>query len=97
MKLILQKLKYANHNWINCGDLKVLYMLLGSQNGYTNIFVSYGTIVVPHWKQKIRRAIEDFRVGEKNIVQAPLVNQEKILFLPLHIKLGLMKQFVLSS
>lgn len=33
-------------------------------------------------------------VGEKNIISQPLVDREKIVFSPLHIKLGLMKQYV---
>ena len=33
-------------------------------------------------------------VGEKNIINEPLVDRRKIIFRPLHIKLGLMKQFV---
>ena len=37
---------------------------------------------------------EVFILGEKNIKNIPLVNREKILLPPLHIKLGLMKQFV---
>ena len=32
--------------------------------------------------------------GEKNVVNPPLVLQEKIFLPPLHIKLGLMKTFV---
>lgn len=32
--------------------------------------------------------------GEKNIISDPLVQRKKIVYLPLHIKLGLMKQFV---
>ena len=33
-------------------------------------------------------------VGEKNIINEPLVDRQKIIFPSLHIKLGLMKQFV---
>ena len=33
-------------------------------------------------------------VGEKNVINEPMVDREKIIFPPLHIKLGLMKQFV---
>lgn len=33
-------------------------------------------------------------LGKKNIINDPLVPREKIIFPPLHIKLGLMKQFV---
>lgn len=36
----------------------------------------------------------DFVIGEKNVKWEPLVEQEKILMPPLHIKLGLIKQFV---
>ena len=34
------------------------------------------------------------KFGEKNVVKAPLVPRDKIIFHSLHIKLGLMKQFV---
>ena len=33
-------------------------------------------------------------VGENNVINTPLVDPEKVLIPPLHIKLGLMKQFV---
>ena len=33
-------------------------------------------------------------VGEGNVIREPLVGRDKIILPPLHIKLGLMKQFV---
>ena len=33
-------------------------------------------------------------MGDKNIINEPLVNRDRIILAPLHIKLGLMKQFV---
>ena len=33
-------------------------------------------------------------VGQKNVINEPLVNRDRIIFTPLHIKLGLIKQFV---
>ena len=33
-------------------------------------------------------------IGQDNIIKETLVERSKIIFLPLHIKLGLMKQFV---
>ena len=33
-------------------------------------------------------------VGEKNVLNEPLVSRERVILPPLHIKLGLMKQFV---
>ena len=35
-------------------------------------------------------------VGEKSIIKEPLVDRNKIILPPLHIKLGLMKQFVMA-
>ena len=36
----------------------------------------------------------ELKVGEQNVIAAQLVPRDKIIFPPLHIKLGLMKQFV---
>ena len=33
--LVLRKIKYADHNWMICGDLKMICILLGHQSGYT--------------------------------------------------------------
>ena len=35
MKRMVERLKYWEHNWKICGDLKTLRMLLGQQGGYT--------------------------------------------------------------
>ena len=45
MKLLLTKIKYDEHKWMLCGDLKVLSMLLGQQGGIpnTHAFCVYGT------------------------------------------------------
>ena len=40
------------------------------------------------------RAREDLPVGDKNIINKSLVNRYRIILPPLHIKLGLIKQFV---
>ena len=47
-----------------------------------------------HWKIKNWPIPEQLKVGDKNVIQDQLVTHEKIIFPPLHIKLGLMKQFV---
>ena len=39
-------------------------------------------------------AREDLAVGDENIINDPLVNRDRIILPPLHIKLGMMKQFV---
>ena len=35
MRIVLEKIKYREHNWTICGDLKILSILLGQQGGYT--------------------------------------------------------------
>ena len=33
MKNLIQEIKYEEHNWLICGDLKVISILLGMQSG----------------------------------------------------------------
>ena len=47
-----------------------------------------------HWRQKEWPVREQMVPSEKNIQVPPLVERSKIVFPPLHIKLGVMKQFV---
>lgn len=98
IELVLNKIKYTQHNWQICGDLKIITMILGQQSGFTKFpcFLClwdsrdrenhYSKV---HWPTR-----ECIRPGSKNVVQKPLVDRSKILLPPLHIKLGLMKQFV---
>lgn len=98
LELILTKLKYCDHEWTICGDLKVISMLLGQQGGYTK----YPCFLCEwdsrdkkeHWirKEWPRRVL--LEPGSKNVIRQSLVDPRKVLLPPLHIKLGLMKQFV---
>ena len=47
-----------------------------------------------HWIKKCWPTRNALKVGEENIIRKPLVEREKIMMPPLHIKLGLKKQFV---
>ena len=47
-----------------------------------------------HWVKKDWPSRQDLAVGDKNIINEPLVNRDRIILPPLHVKLGLMKQFV---
>ena len=98
MATVLQKIKYDEYNWDICGDLKVIGLLLGQQSGYTKypcfLCMWDSRARDKHWTQKVWPPREEFKVGEKNIKHQPLVDPRKVLLPPLHIKLGLMKQFV---
>ena len=73
-------------------------ILLGQQAGY----VKYPCFLClwdsraddQHWQKKDWPVREELVVGENNVINEPLVECDSILLPPLHIKLGLMKQFV---
>jgi len=46
-----------------------------------------------HWVQKEWPNRKERYVGDKNITNVPLADRKRIVFPPLHIKLGLIKQF----
>lgn len=35
MKTVIEKMRYEEHNWTVCGDLKNIGLLLSPQGGYT--------------------------------------------------------------
>ncbi|XP_076039030.1 uncharacterized protein LOC143024134 [Oratosquilla oratoria] len=98
MKVLINTIKYSNHNWLICGDLKVVCLLLGMQGGYTKypcfmcLWDSRADSL--HYKQKDWPSREAFQIGCHNVVAQPLVPPKNVLLPPLHIKLGLMKNFV---
>lgn len=95
---ILSAIKYDAFQWQICCDLKVVSMLLGLQGGYTK-FMCFLCLwdsraddkhyIQKHWPQRI-----EFVPGEANVENLPLVDPKKIILPPLHIKLGLIKNFV---
>ncbi|XP_076799763.1 uncharacterized protein LOC143444861 [Clavelina lepadiformis] len=98
IKTVLQKLDYDSHQWLICVDLKMVNFLLGQQSGYTKypcfICLWDSRARTDHWVKKGWPPRDSMRVGEGNIINEPLVARKKIIIPPLHIKLGLMKQFV---
>ena len=95
---MLEKLKYDEHSWKICVDLKMVNFLLGQQAGYTKypcfICLWDSRDKNKHWTQKVWPLRESVIVGKQNVINPPLVNQDRIILPPLHIKLGIMKQFV---
>lgn len=98
MELLLKVIKYDEFQWQICGDLKVVALLLGMQLGYTKF-----CCFICEWDSRARAfhyIRKDWTTrnllepGAKNVQNKPLVDPEKILLPPLHIKLGLMKNFV---
>jgi hypothetical protein len=98
LKKMLQNINYSQYKWEIVGDFKVIGLLLGQQGGYTK-FPCYlcewdSRAREKHWQVKNWPKRTAFISGIKNIIHQPLVDSQKIIMPPLHIKLGLMKQFV---
>ena len=98
IKEILKTIDYKKHEWVICCDLKMVNYLLGQQGGYTKypcfLCLWDSRAREKHWSTKTWPVREELKVGEANVVEEALVCREKIIFPPLHIKLGLIKQFV---
>lgn len=100
MKILLAKTKYEDHKWQICGDLKVVALVRGMQTGYTKFMCFLccwdSRAKNKHYIQSLWPARGESVVGERNVTATPLVEADKILLSPLHIKLGLVKNFVKS-
>lgn len=98
IKKVIDVLQYNLHQWIICVDLKMVSFLLGQQRGYTKypcfLCMWDSRAREKHWVQSKWPPRSDLKPGDPNIVSQPLVDRKNIIFPPLHIKLGLMKQFV---
>ena len=97
---VLSVIEYSDHNWMICGDLKIVTILLGQQSGFTKhscfLCLWDSRDRKNHYKKQKWPEGNSFKPGSKNILQKPLVYPTKILLPLLHIKLGFMKQFVKS-
>ena len=71
---------------------------MGMQAGFTKyccfLCLCDSQAVSQHYKQKDRGSRSTFVPGEHSLKENPLVDMNKVLLPPLHIKLGLMKIFV---
>lgn len=95
---VIEKIKYHEHNWQICVDFKMVNFLLGQQSGFTK----YPCFMClwdsrdrnHHWTRKEWPTREQLVPGKQNVIYPALVNRNRIILPPLHIKLGIMKQFV---
>jgi len=98
MAILMEAINYDKFKWHICGELKVTTSLLGLQQGFTK----YCCLICEwdsrarslHYSRKywpIRKFLEP---GIMNVENQPLVELSKILLPSMHLKLGLMKNFV---
>lgn len=92
VKKLLKAIKYKQHGWQLCCDLKMVAILLGMQLGFTKycchlcLFDSRNRKLHYRKKKWPKRVL--FKPGKYNVRYPPLVNPKDIIIPPLHIKLG---------
>ena len=98
MKILLDLLEYPKYTWKICGDLKVVSLLLGLQLGYTKhmcfLCLWDSRQDNSHYAVKVWPPRQSSQIGKHNVQHQPLVSCAHVLLPPLHIKLGLIKNFV---
>lgn len=98
MAVLLMKINYRDYSWRICGDLKVVAILMGMQLGYTKFMCFLcewdSRNRAEHYVRKMWPVRHCMLPGHKNVIHEPLVDKDSIILPPLHLKLGLMKNFV---
>jgi len=97
MKILIEAINYNKFKWQICGDLKVIALLLGQQQGFNKYCCFIGEWDSRAWSLHYSRkdwpARKSLEPGTMNVENQPLVELSKILS-SMHLKLGLMKNFV---
>jgi hypothetical protein len=98
MKILMKAINYDKFKWQICGDLKVIALLLGLQQRFTKhcCFICEWDSRARslHYSRKDWPARKSLEQGIMNVKNQPLVERSKILLPSVHLKLGLMKNFV---
>lgn len=99
LALVFNKIKYADHCWTICGDLKVIPCFLVNKVDIESSHVAFVS-----WRAVIRQVNigskkewpkrQNLEPGTKNVFRNSLFYPKKLLLPLLHIKLDVMKQFV---
>jgi hypothetical protein len=80
MKILLDSIKYDQHNWLICGDLKVIALLLGLEGGYTKypcfLCLWDSRADALHYEQKEWPQRIDFTRGSHNVKDTSLLETQ---------------------
>ncbi|XP_051155322.1 uncharacterized protein LOC127277918 [Leptopilina boulardi] len=97
LEKILRLIKYPQHEWQIVSDLKVLTILFGMQGGYTKhpcYLCELDSRAPNRYAKSEWPSRQYFKIGQKNVLNPPLVRPENVILPPLHLKLGYIKQFL---
>ena len=96
LKILMEAVNYDKFKWQICGDLKVIALLLGLQQGFTKYccFICEWDSRVRslHYSRKDWPAKKSLEPRIMNVENQPLVELSEILLPSMHLKLGLTKK-----
>lgn len=100
MDTILNLIQYKTHNWLICCDLKVVGLLIGLKRGYPT-----NQCFICQWEGRdnasnyagLRCAPRlSYQIGKQSIDHLPIINPQNVILPPLHLKLGLVRNFTMA-
>lgn len=100
LKLILDSVKYEEHQWRICSDLKVVAILCGLQPGYTKhmcFLCKWDSCSKTNQYQNHSWAEreDDPPLHHFNVIRKPLIENKNNILMPyLHVKLGIVKSCI---
>lgn len=98
MNVILKLINYDLHCWLICCDLKIVAILMGLKKGFAKhqcfLCLWEGRRRNLHYTDHKWQPRIGHQLGQDSIENIPLVPSSKIILPPLHIKLGLIRNFV---
>lgn len=98
MKQILKLINYDLHRWVICCDLKIVAIITGLKKGFSKhqcfLCLWEGRCRELHYTDHKWPPRITLQIGRDSIDHMPLVPSSKIILPPLHIKLGLIRNFV---
>lgn len=98
MASLLKNVNYERHNWKVCCDLKIFAILTGLQGGYTKyccfLCLWDSRDRKMHYTKKDWPTRDKNTLGLHNVKYPALIKNENVILPSLHIKLGLVKNFV---
>ncbi|GAB0089264.1 hypothetical protein DMENIID0001_037820 [Sergentomyia squamirostris] len=98
MAKVIDAIKWSDHQWEICSDYKVVSKLMGLKPGFPSFMCHLCLWNTrsrsEHYVRKEWPPREDFEVGKYSIIETIVVPPGKVLMAPLHVKLGLVKNFL---
>lgn len=97
---LLQKLQYNKYQWDICADLKIVGIISGLKGGYASYMCflckwnTRQTDTHCHYYVKEFPVRTEHIIDNYSVIHPPLVPSHRIILPPLHIKLGIVKNFI---